>query len=127
MKTKQSKYLTVDFADQKDVEIISVVIKNIYSGLLAGKGSDFTKAILGSKKKDTTCFNLTEDQFDPHEENVDGELRPYKYLITARKYVSEMTVLWFDYAPSEDKSLKEIISEHVANINFDDYAEEIDW
>ena len=46
MKTKQSKYLTVDFADQKDVEIISVVIKNIYSGLLAGKRSDFTKAIL---------------------------------------------------------------------------------
>ena len=127
METKQNKYFTVDFADKKDVEIVSVVIKNIYSGLLAGKRSDFTKVILDSSKKDTTCFNLTNDQFEPHEENAGEALRPYKYLITARKYVSEMTVLWFDYAPSEDKSLKEIISEHVANINYDDYAEEINW
>lgn len=127
METKQNKYFTLDFADQKDVDIVSVVIKNIYSGLLAGKRSDFTNLILNSSKKDTTFFNLTEDQFEPHEENEDRVLRPYKYLITARKYVSEMTVLWFDYAPSEDKSLKEIISQHVANINFDDYAEELDW
>ena len=124
MSKNKEHYFFVDFADQKDVEICSLEIKNIYSGLLAGKRSDFTTLILNSNKKDATYFILTDDQLEP--DRSEPTLRPYKYLITARKYVSEMKVLWFDYASSE-LSLKELISRRVANIRFDDYAEEIDW
>ena len=117
-------YFYVDFADQKNVEIRSIEIKDIYSGLLAGKRSDFTAHILNSSKKSTTYFTLTNDQLEP--DKSEPTLRPYKYLLTARKYVCEMKVLWFDYA-SPELSLKELISKRVANIRFDDYAEEINW
>ena len=127
METKQNKYFLVDFADKKDVPVVSVEIANIYSGLLAGTASDYTKIVLSGRKRDTLCFNLTDDQFEPYDNIEERALRPYRYRVKARYYISEMDILWFDYAPSEDKSLKEIISEHAANINYDDYAEEIDW
>ena len=127
METKQNKHFTVDFADKKDVEIVSVEIANVYAGLMAGTRSDYTKVVLSGRKRDSLCFNLTDDQFEPYENIEERVLRPYRYKVLAQYYISDMTVLWFDYAPSEDKSLKEIISEHVANINYDDYAEEIIW
>ena len=127
METNPNKYFTVDFADKKDVEIISVEISNVYAGLMAGTRSDYTKTVLSGRKRDSLCFNLTDDQFEPYENIVERALRPYRYKVLAQYFISDMTVLWFDYAPPEDKSLKEIISEHVANINYDDYAEEIDW
>lgn len=127
METKQNKYFTVDFADKKDVEIISVEIANVYAGLMAGTRSDYTKNVLSGRKRDSLCFNLTDDQFEPYENIEERALRPYRYKVLAQYFITDMTVLWFDYAPAEDKSLKEIISERVANINYDDYAEEINW
>jgi hypothetical protein len=94
---------------------------------MAGTRSDYTKTVLSGRKRDSLCFNLTDDQFEPYENIEERALRPYRYKVLAQYFITDMTVLWFDYAPPEDKSLKEIISEHVANINYDDYAEEIDW
>ena len=121
------KNFLVDFADKKDVRIISVEIRDIYAGLLAGTRAELTKHLLTGKKKSTTHFELTEDQFEHYNDPEKRALRPYKYRIVARWFISEMEVFWFDYPPSLDIPLREIIAQHTAHINYDDHAQEIDW
>ena len=50
------KNFLVDFADKKNVQIISVEIRDIYAGLLAGTRAELTKHLLTGKEKKYYSF-----------------------------------------------------------------------
>lgn len=128
----------ITFADKKKVHLISFEFHDIYGGLLAGTKHDLTEHLLANWSKQPsngTYFKVDDKCFVPNnglsqEEWLnERKFRPYKYCLKVRDSFGDcqLTVYWIDFAPPQDMPLHDYIDQHTSGINFEDYAEEINW
>ena len=128
----------IKFADKKKVFLTSFELHDIYSGLLAGTKHDLTEHLLENYRNslpEGTYFKLDDECFVPNtglsqeEWLAERKFRPYKYCLKVRDSFCEcrLMVYWIDFAPPQDMSLHDYIEKHTSDINFEDYAEVIDW
>ena len=128
----------IKFADNKKIFLTSFEFHNIYGGLLAGTKHDLTEHLLAGYPESFpkgTYFKLDEECFVPNnglsqeEWLAERKFRPYHYCLKVRDSFCEcrLIVHWIDYAPPQDISLHDYIEKRTSGINFEDYAEVIDW
>lgn len=142
MQNKQ--HITIDFPDEKDVEIRSFRVSNTYEGSMEGSfhsvAVHILQRLLKQSKEEGFLFQLTPDQIETCEQKPfqiidddplkpDGILKPYRFelLLRDKSNDSHLTIVWFDDAPSLDTSLQEIIGKQIQSINYHDFARVIDW
>lgn len=141
---QDKKHITIDFPDEKDVEICSLQISSTYAGNIEGSfhsvAVHILQRLLGQSKEDGFLFQLTPDQIETCEQLPshikEGEplkpneiLKPYRLELSLRDKSNDsyLTIVWFDDAPELGMSLKEIIEKHIQSINYHDFARVIDW
>ena len=128
----------IRFADKKKVILTSFEFHDIYGGLLAGTKHDLTEHLLADYPESLpngTYFKLDDDCFVPEtglsqdEWLVTRAFRPFRYCLKVHDfcYDCRLTVYWIDFAPPQDITLHDYIEKHTSGINFEDYAEVIDW
>lgn len=145
METK--KYLTVDFADIKDVLVTSFSYHNPFSGCLEGSYHSNSMSVLEDvieeAQKEGHYFKLTPDQIykvrHPFKSDIERAcetdlLKPdealewylYKVAVEYRNHETFdtylLTIYWFDDVPSGDKSLRDIINPRTLAISLFDNA-----
>lgn len=137
------KFMTIDFQDEKDVEIRSFRVSNTYEGGMEGSfhsvAVHILERLLKQSKEDGFLFQLTPDQIETCEQqplNTKEDeplkpneiLKPYRFELSLRDQTKDsyLTMVWFDDAPSLDTSLNEIIEKHINAINYHDFARVID-
>lgn len=141
---QNKKHITIDFLDEKNVEIRSFRVSNTYEGNMEGSSHSVAvhilQRLLKQSKEDGFLFQLTPDQIETCEQKPfqiidDDPLKPdeilksYRFELSLRDKSndSHLTIVWFDDAPSLDTSLQEIIGKHIQSINYHDFARVIDW
>lgn len=141
---KDKKHITIDFQDEKDVEIRSFRISGTYDGNMEGSfhsiAVHIVQRLLEQSKEDGFLFQFTPDQIETcgqlplhvkEDEPIkpNEKLKPYRFELSLREksHDSHLTIVWFDDAPSLEISLKEIIEKHIQSINYHDFARVIDW
>ncbi len=141
---QDKKHITIDFPDEKDVEIRSFRVSNTYEGSMEGSfhsvAVHILHRLLKQSKEDGFLFQLTSDQIETCEQKPfqiidDDPLKPneilksYRFELSLRDKSndSHLTIVWFDDAPSLETSLQEIIGKHIKSINYHDFARVIDW
>lgn len=128
----------IKFADKKKTFLSSFEFHNIYGGLLAGTKHNLTEHLLTGYSESLpngTYYKLDDEWFVPNtglsreEWLAERKFRPYRYCLKVRDSYGDcqLTVYWIDFAPPQDISLLDYIERHTSSINFEDYAEEIDW
>lgn len=141
---QDKKHITIDFQDEKNVEIRSFRIADTYADNMEGSfhsvAVHILQRLLEKSKEKGFLFQLTPDQIETCEQQPlplkeDEPLKPNEILkhyrfdlaLCNQSSDSHLTIVWFDDAPSLDSSLKEIIEKHMQSINFHDFARVIDW
>lgn len=141
---QEKKHLTINFSDEKDIEILSFRISKTYAGNMEGSFHSLAvyivQRLLEQSKEEGFLFQLTQDQIETCEQlslhtkeddpiKPNEILKPYRFelLLGEKSHDSHLTIVWFDDAPSLDSSLKEIIEKHIKSINYHDFARVIDW
>lgn len=141
---QDKKYITIDFPDEKDVEILSFRIAGTYASNMEGSfhsvAVHILQRLLEQSQEEGFLFQLTPDQIEACEQLPlhikEGEplkpneiLKPYRFELSLRDKSndSHLTIVWFDDAPELGTSLKEIIEKHIKSINYHDFARVIDW
>lgn len=139
METK--KHFSVDFADVKDVLVISFNYRNPFSGCLEGSehSNSMSKLerVLENAKEEGHYFKLTSDQiykvrhparWDLERARETDLLKPdealRRYLFTMEVYYlstdfykSYLTIYWFGEAPSGDETLRDLVNERTKTIS----------
>ena len=138
-------FFKVDFADRKDVNVTLVSIGYTFSGHMEGtfhtSSEHILEDIVDQAEEDGYYFKFTPNQIVKETPlgwdikrakstdllNPGEVLRPYFYRVDFEgEYSERLTIYWFGDAPATDATLRDIVSAHTKDINFNEEAKKID-
>lgn len=138
-------FFKVDFADRKDVTVTFFSMGDTFSGHMEGtyhtSSEHILEDIVDQAEEEGYYFKFTPDQIlqaEPLEWDIkrakstdllkpDEVLRSYFYRVDFEgDYSERLTIYWFGDAPAANAKLRDIVSAHTKDINFDEEAKKID-